>query len=278
MTCEETDRASIIPAPLTAPPSVLEVAKQHLEVATNEFYIALQRFYIWRVLAYDCRLVERLGKGFATGGYINIRSAMFEVLLITITRMFDQGARGRQPLSLETLCNAICRPESRTFVISMRSAVMRDFPERSGLSSLIGETERAAFEAQAEKDAAAAEKKATQEFNALVRLQRALRKPRIRDALARLEHLRNTDVAHRDLAPVATTLSRPLYRDLDTLFGAAAVLIRRMNVLARDLDINYADFSHRARLRALAFVQGIRAETPAERQALQHEIRSSNLP
>jgi hypothetical protein len=155
----------------------------------------------------------------------------------------------------------------------MRSDIVRDFPDRSGLFSLMGEVERTAFEAQTKKNAADVERKANQAFDALVRLRRSFKKPRIRDALDRLEHLRNTEIAHRDLAPAAT-LSRPMYRDLDTLFGAAAVLIRRMNNLARDVDINYADFSYRARLRALAFVQGVRAKTPAERHALRREIRS----
>lgn len=64
-----------------------------------------------------------------------------------------------------------------------------------------------------------------------------------------------------------------MYRDLDTLFGAAAVLIRRMNTLGRNLDINYADFSQRAQLRARAFAAGLRAESPEERRAFGRAIR-----
>ena len=256
------EAAQIVPdySPKTVPPRILTDATRHLEVATNEFYLALQRFEIWRVLAYNKDLVERLGKGYATGGYISVRSAIFEALLITLTRMFDQGARGRQPLSLRNICNDICRPEARTYVVDLRAAVARDFPARLGLVTPLGEADRAHFEELAQADACRASERANGEFVALVRLQRALGRPRIAQALARLHRLRDTEIAHRDLEPTATTLARPMYRDLDTLFGAAAVLIRRMNILGRNLDINYANFSQRARLRARAFAVGLRAE------------------
>src|SRR6185312_17290826 len=100
---EAGEHAAIIPPhePDTEPPPVLARAQRHLATATNEFRLALQRFEIWNVLAYDRELAGRLDKGFAAGGYLAVRSAVFEALLITLTRMFDQGARGRTSLSLK---------------------------------------------------------------------------------------------------------------------------------------------------------------------------------
>ena len=57
---------------------ILVDATRHLEVATNEFYLALQRFESWRVLAYNKDRVERLGEGYATGGFISVRSAILK--------------------------------------------------------------------------------------------------------------------------------------------------------------------------------------------------------
>jgi hypothetical protein len=267
--------ATIVPThvPTDGRPEALNVANRHLEVATNEFYLALQRFHIWCVLAYDEHLVERLGRGYATGGYLQVRSAIFEALVIALTRMFDKDVRGKRPLSLKNICRDLCLPEVRAYVVQQRTAVQLDFPARLALVTPLSDEDRAIFEATAQGDAANAEVRANMEFEALIRLGRALKKPRIRDALARLHQLRNTEVAHRDLEPNAAALSRPIYRDLDTLFGAAAVLIRRMNLLGRNIGDSYAEFSDRARLRALTFAAGLRAETVEERRALMDEIR-----
>ena len=178
-------------------------------------------------------------KGFANSGYLSVRSAVFEALLVTLTRMFDRGARGRQSLSLKNISIALCRPEVRTYIVDVRAAERRDFPSRVGLLAELGMAERAQLAKDAEADACAAAERAYGEFAALCRLQCALDKPRIAQALVRLHGLRNTEIAHRDLQADATTITRPNDRDLDTLFGAAAVLIRRTNALGRNLDINY---------------------------------------
>ena len=260
-------------APTRVPPRILANVTRHLEVATSEFNLALQRFEIWRVLAYDRQLIERLGKGYATGGYLAVRGAMFEALLLTLTRLFDQRSRGRTPLSLKNICNDLCRPEARAYVVALRSDDALDFPARLCLVVPMSEAARRQFEENARVDASCAAAKAEGEFSALIRLQRALAKPRIADALARLHRLRDTEIAHRELEPAKATVARPMYRDLDTLFATVAVLIRRMNILGRNLDVNYALFAQNARLRALAFAAGIRAESPEERRAFRREIR-----
>jgi hypothetical protein len=129
---DETDDevATIVPSDvlMSPKPEILETAIRHLEVATDQFYLAMQRFHHWRVLAYDSRLVERLGKGYATGGFLSVRGAIFEALLISLTRMFDQGVRGRHPLSLRNICRVMCRPEIREFIVRQQSA---DRPDRT---------------------------------------------------------------------------------------------------------------------------------------------------
>ncbi len=154
--------------PEPGPPQILTDAAGHLEVATSEFYLALQRFELWRVLAYDPVLVQRLGKGFATAGYISVRSAIFEALLLTLTRMFDPGARGRRPLSFKTICNDVCRPEVRAYVAGLRSADARGFPARLGLVTPLDDADRKIFEESAEEEACRATQRADREFNALV--------------------------------------------------------------------------------------------------------------
>jgi hypothetical protein len=268
--------ATIVPpySPTGEAPAILEIARRHLEVATDQFYVALQRFQIWRVLAYDERVIARLGKGFATGGFLSVRSAIFEALLMTLTRMFDQGSRGKLPLSLKKICNDLCGLEVREFIAHQSSAEQRDFPARLALVEPLIDADRAIFEAQARIEAAQAKERINREFTALIRLKRAFNRPRIRDAMARLHQQRDTEIAHRDLEPV-TMLPRPMYRDLDTLFGAATVLLRRMNRIGRNLDMNYGEFSYRAQLRALAFANGLRAETIEERRAISNEIKGN---
>jgi hypothetical protein len=269
----DNEMGAIVPQHVEAreKPKTLETAGLHLEVATSEFNVALQRFHIWRALAYDRELIERLGKGYAATGLMQVRTAVFESFLITLTRMFDQGARGRTPLSLGNV--NLCRPEIREYISNERASSFLSFPARLALVEPLGDEDRAIFEAQAEQEAARSREHTERDFRVLTRLQRSLNKPRIRDALARLNRIRDTEIAHRDLDPSATTLSRPFYHDLDILFGAAAVLIRRMNRLGRNVDINYEDFSYRAQLRARAFVVGLRAETIDERRAISEEVR-----
>ena len=252
-------------------PATLEAALIHLEVATKEFYVALQRYHIWQVLAYDESLVARLGKGYAAAGFTQVRSTIFEAFLITLMRMFDQGARGRTPLSLGNI--NLCRPEIRDYISNERAEGLLSLPAQLALVEPLDNEDRTIFEARAQQDALRSCERTERDFSALTRLQRALNKPRIRNALARVGRLRDTEIAHRDLDPSATPLSRPLYRDLRILFEAAAVLIRRMNRLGRNTNINFEDFSYRAQLRAQSFVAGLRAETVEERRDISDRIR-----
>lgn len=284
-TATNDEAAQIVPGfcPETDPPNILVKARRHLEVATNEFYLALQRFELWRVLAYEKSIPERLGRSYAGGGYMQVRSAIFEALLVTLTRMFDKGARGKEPLSLKNISQSLCKPEVQTYIARIRLAEALDFPRPVALVTELGDADRAQFEQDAEAKPCKAAERTKGEFAALVRLQRALKKrSRFDQAQERLHRLRDTEIAHRDLQPAATTVARPMYRDLDTLFGAAAVLIRRMNKLAfNNRDINYPTFSQTARLRALAFAAGLRAESPAEQRELAREIRpcrSARIP
>jgi hypothetical protein len=270
---ENHEIAAIVPSYVQTreKPATLETAVNHLEVATTEFYVALQRYHIWQALAYDESLVARLGKGYAAAGFTQVRSAIFEAFLITLTRMFDQGARGRTPLSFGNI--NLCRPEIREYIANERAEGLLNLPAQLALVEPLDNEDRAIFEARAEQDAARSRERTEREFMALTRLLRALNKPCIRNTLARIGRLRDTEIAHRDLDPSATTLSRPLYRDLRILFEAAAVLIRRMNQLGRNTDINFEDFSYRAQLRAQSFVVGPRAETVEERRDISDGIR-----
>ncbi|MXP65940.1 hypothetical protein E0493_21570 [Roseomonas sp. M0104] len=92
-------------------PAKLEVAARELRRANQELVALVHQIALWRALAYDRGLAERLGRSYAAQGFLTARSASLNGVVLSISRMFDGT---RTALDLNATFNRILKPRNAT--------------------------------------------------------------------------------------------------------------------------------------------------------------------
>lgn len=248
------------------------MAERELRVANRELIALLHQVALWRAMAYDRELPNRLGKSYAARGFLTTRTALLNGAVLSISRLFDGT---RTSLHLNRTFSCLLKPEGAAWLRERRVTGFRDLPAVDQDGQPWREEVWAVLQSMAERDAAGAAIRFDEELKEFKQAKRRFTAGDAGAALARLQELRDKEIAHTDLQPEWAT-SRPKLADLDIVLDALKELLARANRLCTGLDINTETFSQTAEMAARCFIASLRMETPEERRAARTGIRGDS--
>ncbi|MBS1053705.1 AbiU2 domain-containing protein [Gluconobacter kondonii] len=219
-------------APADRPPQ-LQSAQNALEEARNAFHQARKYMELWRVLARDEALHDRMGQySMALGGFFTLRWAVTDALLLAILRMFEADPKGDRSLSFIRICKNLADPTVQAYLKDWRVRERRPRPAAFGMALPLDAKSKAEFRSHLETNEQNSMDGIQARFDELTTLQGELETPNITGVIKRLKFIRDKEVAHRDLKRNPAD-ERAKYKDFEILFDLADRILNVADDVAR---------------------------------------------
>ncbi|GAB6966841.1 hypothetical protein JCM25156A_08780 [Komagataeibacter kakiaceti JCM 25156] len=229
----------VVAIPLSGPgapadrPLKLKSAQNALEEARNAFHQARKYMELWRVLARDDALHDRMGQySMALGGFFTLRWAVTDALLLAILRMFEADSKGDRSLSFIRICKNLADPTVQTYLKDWRVRERRPTPAKFGMALPLDAKSEAKYRSYLKTDEQNTMDGIQARFDELTTLQGELETPNTTWVIKRLKFIRDKEVAHRDLERNPAD-DRATYKDFETLFDLADRILNVADDVAR---------------------------------------------
>ncbi|MFT9366087.1 MAG: hypothetical protein ABF572_11125 [Gluconobacter sp.] len=214
-------------------PLLLQSAQDALEEARDAFHQARKYLELWRVLAQDEALHDRMGQhSMALGGFVTLRCAVTDALILAILRMFENNSNGSHSLSFARICNDLSDPMVQSYLTDWRIRERQPIPAAFGMALPLDAESEAEFRRR-QKDTEQNTRNVIQaRFDELAALKVQLNAMNTTEAIKRLKFIRDKEVAHRDLQRNPTE-DRATYGDIEALFNLADRILNVADDVAR---------------------------------------------
>jgi hypothetical protein len=177
--------------------------KEEVNAAYQEFGMAIMFHEIWKPSAYDEALHQRMGVSYATNAFQIIRTALRREMLLAIMRLWDKDAKSvriesiARKLAKKSLIASLAAERTVWQIVEARDQITQDIADRA--------TEIIALANKYSQTGSH------------------------RDVLERLQEIRNTQLAHRQIKTEASTESTSAFdEEIENFYQDNAEIIRLM--------------------------------------------------
>ena len=251
--------------PHTTDDDALKSVTDRFVLLSGHMTEAYRLWELWSIAARDKPLLDRLGKSFASSGFIEIRNSIHRSLVLTLARMWDKRS---DSLSIRRLIADIGSDPVKS-ILTARRTQARDFTHK--LKIIDPEISEEALAALAKDIAAEIPGIIADVDREIETLTTAHKTVDASVPSTHIRTLRNKRIAHYDLGGIEAGQTAKI-GDEQRLLEETGDLIQKLGGLL-GIDPNFEPMRRTARLAAILFWAPIRAETRAERQSALHATR-----
>jgi hypothetical protein len=232
--------------------------RDKVRAATEEFDMTVAFHEAWKPAAYDEDLHARIGRSYAANTFLTIRQALRREMLLGLMRLWDND--GRTP-SLPKIANALKDGRIIDALATECEAHWVGLGVDDGAGVPEDEDPGAARRSEAAfgKEMSAALRRNAQEAVALVG--RYDEDGPARDTLLHLRHLRDKELAHRQVREsVSPTAASTTDKEIEAFYVDMSRAIHLLRLAVEDTDYRPEETAELRRRHAALFWAGVRGE------------------
>lgn len=172
---------------------------RHLFIATDSVRMLTYRYASWIEFHENQELLHRLGNSYAVGGLRSLRLAIFEAIVVSITRLICTTGSKYNSLSLQKICNCLLKPKIKEKLICYHIKATSSFPARYGMVAPKNNQEKIILDNLTQNTISQQKVAIEQSFKKLTNLKKRLNHRDTKEALDRIDTARNKMIAHFDI-------------------------------------------------------------------------------